>query len=46
MVSGLTEIPLGRVFRGLTSFWFTLCLAIVLLFAFPSLATWLPEIMR
>ncbi|QBI19399.1 TRAP transporter large permease [Egibacter rhizosphaerae] len=46
VVSGLTRIPLGDVFRGLTPFWFTLCLAIALVIAFPELATRLPELMR
>jgi tripartite ATP-independent transporter DctM subunit len=46
LVSGLTKIPLGKVFRGLTPFWFTLCLAIVLVIAFPAIATWLPDLMR
>jgi tripartite ATP-independent transporter DctM subunit len=46
VVSGLTGIALGKVFRGLTPFWFTLCIAIVLVIAFPAIATWLPELMR
>jgi tripartite ATP-independent transporter DctM subunit len=46
VVSGLTGISLGKVFRGLTPFWFTLCVAIVLVIAFPAIATWLPEAMR
>jgi tripartite ATP-independent transporter DctM subunit len=46
VVSGLTGISLGKVFRGLTPFWFTLCIAIVLVIAFPAIATWLPSAMR
>jgi tripartite ATP-independent transporter DctM subunit len=46
LVSRLTEIRLGTVFRGLTPFWLTLCVAIVLVIAFPPLATWLPGAMR
>jgi tripartite ATP-independent transporter DctM subunit len=46
LVARLTNIPLGTVFRGLTPFWLALCLAILLVIAFPSLATWLPGAMR
>lgn len=46
LVSGLTNISLGKVFRGLTPFWFTLILAIALVIAFPAIATWLPALMR
>jgi tripartite ATP-independent transporter DctM subunit len=46
VVSGLTGIKIGKVFRGLTPFWFTLVLAIVLVIVFPWLATGLPEAMR
>ncbi|WP_052668699.1 TRAP transporter large permease [Nitriliruptor alkaliphilus] len=46
VVSGLTGISLGKVFRGLTPFWFTLCIAIALVIAFPAIATWLPNAMR
>ncbi len=46
VVSGLTGIPLSKVFRGLTPFWAALCVAIVLLILFPRIATWLPDLMR
>lgn len=46
VVSGLTGISLREVFRGLTPFWLALCVAILLVIAFPSLATWLPDLMR
>ena len=46
LVSGLTRIPLGTVFRGLVPFWLALCVAIGLVIAFPALATWLPGAMR
>ncbi len=46
LVSGLTNISLGKVFRGLTPFWFTLVIAIALVIAFPAIATWLPTFMR
>jgi len=46
LVSRLTGVPLGTVFRGLTPFWLALCVAIMLVIAFPALATWLPGAMR
>lgn len=46
LVARLTNIPLGQVFRGLTPFWLAICVAIVLVIAFPALATWLPGAMR
>jgi tripartite ATP-independent transporter DctM subunit len=46
VVSGLTGIPLGKVFRGLAPFCGALCVAILLLIAFPLLATWLPGLMK
>jgi tripartite ATP-independent transporter DctM subunit len=46
VVSGLTGISLGKVFRGLTPFWVALCVAIVLVILFPRIATWLPDLMR
>jgi hypothetical protein len=46
LVAKLTKVPLGKVFRGLTPFWLALCVAILLVIAFPVLATWLPGAMR
>lgn len=46
VVSGLTGISLREVFRGLTPFWLALCVAILFVIAFPSIATWLPDLMR
>lgn len=46
VVSRLSGVPLGKVFRGLTPFWLALCVAIGLVIAFPWLATWLPGAMR
>ncbi|QSB16616.1 TRAP transporter large permease [Natronosporangium hydrolyticum] len=46
MVSKLTGVPLGKVFRGVAPFWATLCVAILLVITFPWLATWLPGAMR
>lgn len=46
LVARLTNTPLGTVFRGLAPFWLTLCAAILLVIAFPWLATWLPGAMR
>jgi tripartite ATP-independent transporter DctM subunit len=46
VVSGITGIKLGKVFRGVTPFWFTLALAIALVIAFPEIATFLPDARR
>jgi tripartite ATP-independent transporter DctM subunit len=46
LVARITSVPLGTVFRGLVPFWLTICVAIVLVIAFPQLATWLPGAMR
>lgn len=46
VVSGITGIKLEKVFRGVTPFWFTLALAIILVIAFPEIATFLPDVRR
>jgi tripartite ATP-independent transporter DctM subunit len=46
LVARITSVPLGTVFRGLVPFWLTICMAILLVIAFPQLATWLPGAMR
>ncbi len=45
VVSGVTRIPLAAVFRGIMPFIAALSLAILLVIAFPGLATWLPSLM-
>ncbi|MDQ3475307.1 MAG: TRAP transporter large permease [Actinomycetota bacterium] len=46
VVSGITKIPLGQVYRAVTPFWMTLVLAIFLVILFPTIATILPDLMR
>jgi tripartite ATP-independent transporter DctM subunit len=46
VVARLTGIPLGKVYSGLAPFIVTLCVAILLVIFFPSLATWLPDLMK
>lgn len=46
VVAGVTKIPLGEVFRGVLPFVATLSVAILLVIAFPGIATWLPGLMR
>lgn len=46
VVSGITKIPLGHVYRAVTPFWITLILAIFLVIFFPPIATVLPDLMR
>ncbi len=46
VVSGITKIPLGQVYRAVTPFWITLALAILLVIFFPPIATSLPDLMR
>ena len=45
VVAGVTKVELGSVFRGVLPFVATLSIAIMLVIAFPGLATWLPEFM-
>ncbi len=46
VVSGITKIPLGQVYRAVTPFWITLVVAIFLVILFPPIATVLPDLMR
>lgn len=46
VVASITEIPLMRVFRGVTPFWITLIIAGLVLIAFPQIALFLPNLMR
>lgn len=45
VVSGVTKIPLGDVFRGIFPFVGALAVAIMLVIFFPDLVTWLPGLM-
>ena len=44
--SVLPEIPLGKIFRGVTPFIVALVTGLILVLAFPSIATFLPNLMR
>lgn len=45
VVSGVTKIPLGDVYRGIFPFVGALAVAIMLVIFAPSLVTWLPDLM-
>ena len=45
VVAGVTRIELGKVFRGIFPFVGGLAVAIMLVIFFPSLVTWLPDLM-
>ncbi len=45
VVSGVTRVPLGEVFRGIFPFVGALAVAIMLVIFFPALVTWLPDLM-
>jgi C4-dicarboxylate transporter DctM subunit len=38
------EIPLSTIFRGIIPFFFVICICLVLVIIFPSIATWLPSL--
>ena len=43
VVAGISKIPLATVFKGIWPFLIALCIAAVILIAFPAIATFLPE---
>jgi tripartite ATP-independent transporter DctM subunit len=45
IVSGLTNVPLNRVYAGVTPFWIALIVAISLVIIFPEIALILPRLM-
>lgn len=45
VVAGVTNIELGKVFRGIFPFVGALAVAIMLVIFFPAVATWLPDLM-
>jgi tripartite ATP-independent transporter DctM subunit len=45
VVSGITKVPVGRVFRSVVPFWITLIIAVMLVITFPQIATFLPDAM-
>lgn len=46
IVSGLTGVPLNRVYAGVTPFWLALMFAIALVIIFPDIALFLPRLMK
>jgi tripartite ATP-independent transporter DctM subunit len=45
IVSGLTNVPLNKVYAGVTPFWIALMVAISLVIIFPEIALFLPRMM-
>ena len=45
IVSGLTNVPLNKVYAGVTPFWIALLVAISLVIIFPEIALFLPKMM-
>jgi tripartite ATP-independent transporter DctM subunit len=46
IVSGLTDVPLNKVYAGVTPFWMALIVAISLVIMFPEIVLILPRMMR
>jgi tripartite ATP-independent transporter DctM subunit len=46
VVSNITKIPAGTVFRSVTPFWMTLIVSVALAVAFPEIVMFLPDLMR
>ena len=46
IVSGLTDVPLNKVYAGVTPFWMALMVAILLVIIFPEIVLFLPRMMR
>ena len=46
IVSGLTGVPLNKVYAGVTPFWLALILAISLVIIFPEIVLFLPRLMK
>lgn len=45
VVSGITDVNVGRVFRAVVPFWMALIVAVGLAVAFPEIITFLPDLM-
>lgn len=43
LMRGLTDIPIAKIFKGVWPFVLTTIIVLILLFAIPSLVTWLPN---
>jgi tripartite ATP-independent transporter DctM subunit len=46
VVSNISKVPVGTVFRAVTPFWMALIVAVALAVAFPDIVLWLPGLMR
>lgn len=46
ILSGAIDVPLFTIFKGVVPFLIAMIICIVLLAAFPEIATWLPTTMR
>ena len=46
IVSGLTNVPLNKVYAGVTPFWVALIFAISLVIIFPEIVLFLPRLMK
>jgi TRAP-type C4-dicarboxylate transport system permease large subunit len=44
-LSGIAKKPVGMIFRGVVPFIIAEAVVIILLIAFPAIATWLPNAM-
>jgi C4-dicarboxylate transporter, DctM subunit len=44
IVSNMTKVPIGTIYKGVTPFLIALVFAMILLFVFPQLALWLPSL--
>ncbi len=45
ILANMTKIPFGTIYKGVLPFLIALVVALILLFAFPQLALWLPKVM-
>jgi TRAP-type C4-dicarboxylate transport system permease large subunit len=46
IVSGLTGVPLNKVYAGVTPFWLALIIAISFVIVFPEIVLFLPRMMK
>ena len=44
IVSNMTKVPIGTIYRGVMPFLIALVIAMILLFIFPQFALWLPSL--
>ena len=45
IVKQITKIPMGVIYQGVYPFLISLIVGAILLFIFPSIATWLPGVL-